>query len=310
MSDKRHEPGPVEISGVTKRYGNERAADDVSLSVGAGESLALLGHNGAGKTTLIKTMLGLTHADSGDIRILGEDPRTRAGAQARRDVGFLPENVTFPIGMTGRELLRFYARLKRAPRKQCDALLEELGLAHAANRRIRTYSKGMRQRLGLAQALIGKPRLLLLDEPTSGLDPTLRHDFYEIIHRLAKSGTAVMLSSHALTEVEAQTDRIAILKSGKLVACGTMEELRQISRLPVTIRVRVGNAESARRAAELSAATRRINDHAVELVCEPDGKVALVREIMALGIDLEDIDIHSATLERLYTHYRGEATEI
>ena len=297
---------PIQISGITKFYGKQAAVDDVSFNVGTGETLALLGHNCAGKTTLIKILLGLTHADAGNVHILDHDPTSRAGALARQDVGFLPENVTFPIGMTGRELLRFYARLKRAPLAQCDELLEELGRAKAAGRRIRTYSKGMRQRLGLAQALVGSPRLLLLDEPTSGLDPTLRHEFYEIIHRLAKGGTTVLLSSHALTEVEAQTDRIAIMKNGGLVTCGTLDDLRQQSRLPVTIRVQLADASSTGQAAALPAAARRINDHAVELICEPGDKVALIRQVIDMGIDLEDIDIQSATLERLYMHFRGE----
>ncbi|MBX6323891.1 MAG: ABC transporter ATP-binding protein, partial [Rhodospirillaceae bacterium] len=164
----------VALDRVDKRYGRQQAVRGVSLTLEGGRCFALVGHNGAGKTTLIKLMLGLARPSAGTVRVLGHDPLTRAGWHARAAVGYLPENVVFPPALSGLEMLRFYARLKRRPETECHALLEQVGLADAARQRIGTYSKGMRQRLGLAQALLGAPRLLLLDEPTTGLDPLLR----------------------------------------------------------------------------------------------------------------------------------------
>lgn len=299
----------IDIRHVTKLYGATAAVDDVSLSVDAGESVALLGHNGAGKTTLLKLMLGLTRPSDGVLRVLDENPDRRGAVETRRAIGFLPENVAFHDTMSGRAMLRFYARLKGVPKAQCEVLLDQVGLAEAAGRRIKTYSKGMRQRLGLAQALLGQPKLLLLDEPTSGLDPTLRLSFYQTVRRMAEAGTTVLLSSHALTEVEAQTDRVAIMKQGNLVACGTLDALRRGAALPVHIRVSVapGDGDGAAIAERLgSAVTKRMNDHAVDLVCRPDEKMAMVRHIAGLDIAVDDIEIHPPTLDALYAHYRDE----
>ncbi len=163
----------VEIQRATKRYGTIEAVRDVSLALDPGETVALVGHNGAGKTTLFKLMLGLARPSVGTIRVLGEDPAAGEFA-ARRRLGYLPESVSFNAALTGREVLSFYARLKDEPVTKTLELLDRVGLASASARRIGTYSKGMRQRLGLAQALIGEPKLLLLDEPTTGLDPALR----------------------------------------------------------------------------------------------------------------------------------------
>ena len=183
----------VEIAHATKHYGGIQAVRDVSFALEPGQAVALVGHNGAGKTTLIKLMLGLVRPTEGSIRILGEDPAA-GGIETRRWLGYLPESVSFNTALTGREVLAFYARLKSEPLDDIGVLLDRVGLAKAADRRIGTYSKGMRQRLGLAQALIGTPRLLLLDEPTTGLDPGLRMEFYEIVGELCERGATVVLS--------------------------------------------------------------------------------------------------------------------
>ena len=141
--------------------------------------------------------------------------------------------------MSGGELLAFFASLKGVSRRDCDALLESVGLAHAADRRIGTYSKGMRQRLGLAQAMLGNPRLLFLDEPTTGLDPGLRHQFYQLIEGLHQAGATSLISSHALSEVEARANRFIIMKSGVMIASGTLDELYQQAALPVRLRITV-----------------------------------------------------------------------
>ena len=180
------------------------------MTCGPGRLSALVGHNGAGKTTLIKLMLGLIRADHGAIRVLNEDPA--AGEfSARRQLGYLPENVAFNAALTGRETLAFYARLKQIKPATAWPLLDRVGLMEAADRRVGTYSKGMRQRLGLAQALLGQPRVLLLDEPTTGLDPALRQTFYEILNELRDDGATILISSHALNELEDRAEHVLIM---------------------------------------------------------------------------------------------------
>ena len=294
----------ISLKQLTKKYGTVPVVRDVSFTMSSGESVALLGHNGAGKTTLMKLMLGLIRPSAGSARVLGANPNARAGREARNNIGFLPESVAFQGSMTGLELLRHYARLKRAPLDQCPELLERVGLTDAARGAIKTYSKGMRQRLGLAQALLGTPKLLLLDEPTTGLDPASRQSFYTTLHRLTQEGVSVLLSSHALTEVEAQTDRVAIMKNGVLVACGSLDDLRRAANLPVRIEVKVSNGEDAEKVARVDRSAHRVNDHAVDFNCQPSGKMALVRQIAELGVVVDDMDIHPPSLDALYAHFR------
>ena len=227
----------VAIKGVTKCYGAIEAVRDVSFDLPAGEAIALVGHNGAGKTTLLKLMLGLIQPTAGTIRVLGENPAAGEFA-ARRGLGYLPESVSFNAALTGREILTFYARLKGEPVTKSLELLDKVGLGPASARRVGTYSKGMRQRLGLAQALIGAPKILLLDEPTTGLDPALRLSFYKIVQELRNHGTTVVLSSHALTEIEERTERVIIMNRGVMVAHGSIDELRRIASLPTRIRLK------------------------------------------------------------------------
>ncbi|HSG96014.1 MAG TPA: ABC transporter ATP-binding protein, partial [Afifellaceae bacterium] len=224
----------ITMDAVTKRYGSQRALDDVSVTVAPGETLALLGHNGAGKTTLIKLILGLTRPQKGAITVLGEAPGSKA---MRRHCAYLPENVVFHKSLTGREQLTLFSRLKGGSPQRITEHLDRVGLAEAMDRRIGAYSKGMRQRLALAQIMIGAPRIVILDEPTNGLDPLLRDMFYEMVSELAGAGAAVLLSSHALTELEARTDRIVILRDGRVAANGRLSQLRAGARLPIRVRV-------------------------------------------------------------------------
>ena len=299
----------VRLEELTKRYGAAAAVENLSLAIAAGESLALLGHNGAGKTTLMKMMLGLTRPSAGRATILGVDMAGAHGVSAKRHIGFLSENVTLYPNMSGRETLRFFARLKGARIATCDDLLSQVGLRDAARRKVKTYSKGMRQRLGLAQALIGQPRLLLMDEPTSGLDPASRRSFFETLRARAREGATVVISSHVLTEIEAETDRVAIMKHGRLVACGTLAELRQEAGLPLLIRL-TAPAEAVPRLAEsLSGKVRQVNGATVELACDQHEKIGLIRHIAALDVPIEDIEVQPPTLDRLYAHYRGAEGE-
>jgi Cu-processing system ATP-binding protein len=291
----------VRLDDVTKRYGAQSAVDGITLEFAQGQCIALVGHNGAGKTTLIKLMLGLTYPTSGRIRVLGEDPLSHAGQLRRLEIGYLPENVAFPASLTGREMLLFYARLKRRPRSECDELLALVGLVEAARKRIGTYSKGMRQRLGLAQALLGSPRLLFLDEPTTGLDPLLRQSFYGIVGELRDRGVTVLLSSHALTELETRVDQAVVLHRGKALAAGTLDSLRTMAQLPTRLRLRLRNGLAGKVPAifEGTASGAVAADGSIELTCPADRKMEALR--LAHGIEgLDDIEIMPPSLDQLY----------
>lgn len=292
------------IERVSKSYGAVRALDDVSFAVEAGQTVALLGHNGAGKTTLIKAILGLVAFDGGMIDVMGAPPGSRA---ARELTAYLPENVAFHAALTGREQLVLYLRLRRQPVKMAGELLERVGLAHAADRRIGTYSKGMRQKVGLAQALIGTPRLMILDEPTSGLDPIARREFYSILAELAARGTAIMLSSHALTELEARTDRIVILSRGKVVANDTLAGLRRQAGLPTQIRIATRPGAADEVAARLDA--QGSNGTMVEFSCPPAEKVARIGQVAALGPLVDDLDVVPPSLDDIYSHFSARVDE-
>ncbi len=294
----------VQIERATKRYGAIEAVRDVSLALEPGETVALVGHNGAGKTTLLKLMLGLAHPTAGTIRVLGEDPAAGEFV-ARRRLGYLPESVSFNAALTGREVLSFYARLKDEPVAKTLELLDRVGLAAASARRIGTYSKGMRQRLGLAQALIGEPRLLLLDEPTTGLDPALRLDFYEIVQELRNGGATVVLSSHALTELEERTERVVIMSQGRVVANGTLDDLRRVAELPTKIRFKVAPGQAARLSSLVGpvANWREVNGHVIEFDANPNEKIELIRRATGAGSPAEDVAIVPPTLDELYAHF-------
>ena len=292
----------AEWSGVTRRYRNVIAVQDVSLALHPGEATALVGHNGAGKTTLIKLLLGLIRPDEGTVRVSGVDPAGARGAEARRTLGFLPENVAFHGAMTGTELMSFYARLKRHSPKRNAELLALVGIAHAANRRVSTYSKGMRQRLGIAQALIGEPRLLLFDEPTSGLDPASRLDVFNTIDTLRGSGATVLVSTHALAEVENRVDRVAVMHRGHLLAAGTVAELRHSAEADIGLGLRVRHGETAQVLAMLPAEVQCIerSESNLALRMPPAAKMPVLRLLATLGEVIEDVEITTPGLEDLY----------
>lgn len=287
------------ISRLTKRFGDVEALREVSLALEPGKRVALLGHNGAGKSTMMKIVLGLIPFDSGDVSVCGARP---GSPTARAQIAYLPENMAFHPALTGEEQLRYYLSLRGQNPRQAMELLARVGLAHAARRRIGTYSKGMRQRVGLAQTLIGRPRLLVLDEPTSGLDPVSRRDFYDLLDGLAAEGTAILLSSHVLTEVEARTDRILILSGGKLVAEGTLAELRARAALPISFVVRPAPEHSAGLAAAYPQGSRG-EDGALRLTCAQAEKLPLLAGITALGAQVADLDVIPPSLEDIYSHF-------
>lgn len=294
----------VHIENVGKTYGRQQVLEGISLDLPHGKCLALIGHNGAGKTTLMKLVIGLIRPTAGRLEVLGIDP---AGADKsfRQQLGFLPENVAFHEELTGADTLTFYARLKGLSTTCCPALLDRVGLSSAAMRRVHTYSKGMRQRLGLAQALLGTPKLLLLDEPTTGLDPVLRQEFFEVIRELTSAGTTVIIASHILTELEARTDLAAIMRQGQLAAFGDLDTLRREAGLPVTVRARGDAKAIAHRLNGAFTKTLLADQQTVDIGCPLGQKMALLRTLAGLGDICADLEIHPPSLDDLYLHYSG-----
>lgn len=218
-------PWAVETYGLTKRFDNNVAVNDVELLVPRGCAFGYLGPNGAGKTTLIRVLLGLTHADAGTMKLLGvEVPKHRDVALAR--VGAIVDEPRFHAHLTGRENLEILAAAReRAARGRIDAAMERVGMAQRADLKVAKYSMGMRQRLGVAACLLGDPQLLILDEPMNGLDPAGMHEMRDMIKGLVAEGRTVMLSSHLLDEVERTCDAVAIVDRGKVIRQGSITEL-------------------------------------------------------------------------------------
>jgi ABC-2 type transport system ATP-binding protein len=262
---------------VSKRYGATQALRDVDLEVREGELLGLLGPNGAGKSTLVKIACGLVRPSGGDVRICG----AAAGSlEARRALGYLAELFRFPGWATATELLELHQRLAGSAGGAAERaeLLELVGLGEARDRRVETMSKGMQQRLGIAQALVGNPRLLLLDEPTSALDPAGRRTVRALLEELRRRGVAVLLNTHLLSEVERVCDRVAIIDHGRLVAAGTPAEL--------------GGAEVVE--VETAAGVRRFPATGREQV------PALVARLVAEGEDIFGVRVVRSSLEDAY----------
>jgi ABC-2 type transport system ATP-binding protein len=233
----------VEIEGLTKDYAvrafiprKQRALDGLSLTVEEGEVVGIIGPNGAGKTTTLKLLFGHIFPTSGRALVLG---RPAGDVPVRAQLGYLPESPYFYDHLKGRELLDYFARLfglSRAERRTRIAeVLARVDLTAAAETELRRYSKGMLQRIGLAQAILNRPRLVFLDEPMSGLDPLGRREVARLIHDLHRSGVTVVFSSHILSDVEALCDRVAILHRGRLVRAGRLDEIRELSRSGVEL---------------------------------------------------------------------------
>jgi Cu-processing system ATP-binding protein len=300
----------VELDQVEKHYQGVHALKGLSLELKQGEILGLFGHNGAGKTTTIKLILGLIEATRGKVRVFGEDPTLSEARHQRCRLGFLQENVAFYDQLTGLEVLTYFARLKGAKKQQCLTLLDQVGLKHAEKRRVKTYSKGMRQRLGLAQALLGDPKLLLLDEPTVGLDPIATQDFYQRLERLKEQGCTIILCSHVLPGVEKYIDQALIMGRGSLLAQGNLTDLRQQANLPMTLKLE-GNIQLPERLRDRQVAINPVDSNVrgqlnggVQLQVPIQEKMQVLQTVMGLP-GLENLDFHLPTLEDLYTHFTG-----
>ena len=271
------EPAALLASGLGKRYGSVVALDQVGLSVAPGELVGLVGANGAGKSTLVKIACGLVRPTSGTVTIYG---RSAGSREARRQLGYLAELFRFPGWSTASEVLALHQRLagSEGGERERNDLLELVGLSDVARRRVEGMSKGMQQRLGIAQALVGDPKLLLLDEPSSALDPAGRRAIRTLLLAMRDRGIAVMLNSHLLGEVERVCDRVVILARGKVVADGRPEDLTHAG----GVEVQTGNG------------TRRYPDARREDVPR------IVSELVASGVDIYEVTVIRSTLEDVY----------
>jgi len=220
----------IETSGLTKRYGDLTAVDNLNLSVARGEVFGLLGPNGSGKTTTILMLLGLTEPTAGKVRVLGLDP-ARQPLSVKAQVGYMPDEVGFYDELSARSNLAYIARLNGLPsseaRRRIDDVLARVGLADVADKPVATFSHGMRRRLGVADVLVKQPKLIIMDEPTQGLDPEGARSFLQIIRQLKEEGITVLLSSHLLHQVQEVCDRVGLFHQGRLVLVGAVPDLAQ-----------------------------------------------------------------------------------
>jgi Cu-processing system ATP-binding protein len=293
----------IQARGVAKHYGALHAVDGVDLTVQRGEIFGLIGHNGAGKSTLFKMMLGLIEPTAGEILVNGASVRGRDFRAARRQIGYLPESVVLYDNLSGLETLRFFARLKGAPASQCEPTLERVGLGHAAARPLREYSKGMRQRLGFAQALLGAPSVLFLDEPSNGLDPQAIRDFYATLRGLRDTGVTILITSHILAELQERVDRLAIMAAGKVQAMGSVQELRDQMHMPLTLllRLEAQDAAAAQQVlAHLPGVSAVASAEGLRVNCPRDAKMATLGAIMGLGGRLLDLKVQEPSLEDVF----------
>lgn len=234
----------IELRGLAVRFGEVHALDDVTLSFDSGRVAMLVGPNGAGKSTLMKVLLGLIRPDHANFEVDGQ--RRAIDNAWKEHVGYLPESVGFSENLTGRQLLGFFARARAVERTRLEEVLDRVGLMHAAGRAIRGYSRGMRQRLGLAVSILSKPELLILDEPTAGLDQEGLGVLWDVIDEWREAGRMVLVSSHDLALMERRVDDICVLRSGRVVAVGTADDLRRSTGLPHRVWFEVARGEEGR----------------------------------------------------------------
>ena len=274
------------------------ALKDVSFSVEPGQVYGFIGPNGAGKSTTIKVLTGLLNYDSGKVLVNGISPRD---VKSRRYIGYSPEQPYFYDYLTGRELLRFYGTLVGLDGAELDKRIGwALDLLHAnkdwIDRRLRSYSKGMMQRVGIAQAILGKPKLLILDEPMSGLDPMGRRDVREAIQQLNRDGVTIFYSSHLLSDVESISDKVAMIVDGKIVREGTVDEITESCGVEYHVRTRKAILES-----DLPQGVS-LTGHPEEFVCEDDSaRDRLLAFCLANGIAVEKMDHKRPSLEDILT---------
>jgi ABC-2 type transport system ATP-binding protein len=304
----------IRTTGLTKRYGKFTAVDNLNLSIQKGEVYGLLGPNGSGKTTTILMLLGLTEPSAGSVQVLGLNP-ARQPLSVKARVGYLPDSVGFYDNLSARENLIYIAKLNGLPRaesrQRIDEAIERMGLADAVDRPVRTFSRGMRQRLGVAELLIKRPEIVIMDEPTLGLDPDAAHKFLQIILDLKQSGITTLLSSHLLHQVQAVCDRVGLFNQGKVVLEGTVPELAQrVLKGAYHIRLQAEGAseqiETALRALSGVVEVRREADNKLVIEATSDLRAEAANAVIQAGGKLMALDIEMLSLDEIYTQYFEE----
>jgi ABC-2 type transport system ATP-binding protein len=290
----------IEVAGLRKHYRAVNALEGIDFSVGYGELFGLLGPNGAGKTTTVKILLDLTRATAGEAKLAGLSTRD---PESRRRVGYLPEGHKIPNYLTARQTLAIFGKMSGVDdatiKTRTGELLEKLNISKWIDMRVKKFSKGMTQRLGLATALIHQPNVLLLDEPTDGVDPVGRREIRDFLREEAKNGCAVLLNSHLLSEIELTCDRVAVLRSGKVVAQGKVEELtRQAEKYKVIATPIDDNLIAAFR--EAGAGVERVNGHLELSVQNLEHLNALVDQLRSRGALLSEVSPLRSSLEDVF----------
>jgi ABC-2 type transport system ATP-binding protein len=304
---------------LTKQYGDFTAVDSLDLTIREGEVFGLLGPNGAGKTTTVLMLLGLTDPTRGVVRVLGLDP-TREPLAVKRKVGYLPDNVGFYGGMTGRENLRYTARLNGLRRAEAeervDRLLHEVRLTDAADKKAETYSRGMRQRLGIADALVKEPSVLILDEPTIAIDPAGVEELLALLRRMvAERRLTVLLSSHILGQVQSLCDRVGFFANGRMVAAGPLAELAAGAEHVVELEVGVeGDPARIDPIAGALPDVRSVAPHERDerlrvVTASSDVTVALAAALAGAGLSLVHLRRRGSDLLELYRRYVPEVAD-
>jgi ABC-2 type transport system ATP-binding protein len=299
----------IEAQNLTKRYNGVPVVKGISFSVAPGEIFGLLGPNGAGKTTTILMMLGLTEISDGQVRVLGYDP-VREPLQVKRRVGYLPDAVGFYDNLTAAENLRYTGRLIGLERDECEekmaAALDHVGLHDVTDRRVATFSRGMRQRLGIAEILLKDAQIAILDEPTSGLDPQATIELLEIIRNLKRRNVTVLLSSHLLDRVQSVCDRVALFSQGNIVLLGSVDELgRQVLGGNFNLDVEAeGNGIDARlKAVPGVVGVETLGPNHWRLKTDRDVRAEAAGAVMGAGGKLLRLSVETPTLETIYTRY-------
>jgi len=303
----------IETAGLTKRYGRATAVDGLDLSVEKGEVFGLLGPNGSGKTTTILMLIGLTEPSGGSVRVLGFDP-FRQPLEVKRRVGYLPDQVGFYDNLSARENVAYTARLagieSADSRRRFEEALARVGLTAVADRRVGTYSHGMRQRLGLAELLVKQAEIAILDEPTNGLDPQATQELLELIGELRMEGMTILLSSHLLSLVQSICDRVALFRKGRIGLVGRVDHLaRDVLGGAFAVEV---EAEGIDLAAALSGiqgigAVTRVGAVTSRVDADRDVRPEIARCVVAAGGALRNMAIRRASLDEVYARYFEEA---
>jgi ABC-2 type transport system ATP-binding protein len=299
----------IEAKNLTKTYGQAVAVDHISFSVGRGEIFGLLGPNGAGKTTTILMLLGLTDISGGEVSVLGFNP-AREPLSVKRRVGYLPDTVGFYDQLTAADNLRYTARLigfrLNEREKRIAEALERVGLADSANHHVGTYSRGMRQRLGLAEILMKGAQIAILDEPTSGLDPHATSELLGVIRRFKAEGVSVLLSSHLLERVQSVCDRVALFSAGRIALMGTVSELgREVLGAGYVVDIEAEGAGLAERLTLIPGVSgvEQTGIGKLRLHADRDVRSEAAAEVVAMHGRLKYLGVEEPSLEAIYNHY-------